>query len=168
MPFLKPIPTPCPQQPLAYLLSPSVESLCMILWICLFWTFHIKKIIQSVTFCYWPFSLSIIFLRSSLIVAYTSTSYFLYGWILQARILEWHLPFCRASSQSKDQTWVSHIAGGFFTVWATSEAHRYTIICLSNYQMMDIWVVSILPIRSNSTVNIHIKSFHVKLCFQSS
>ena len=67
MPFLKPIPTPCPRQPLTYILSPSVESLCMILWICPFWTFPIKKIIESLTFCYWPLSLSIIFLRSSLL-----------------------------------------------------------------------------------------------------
>ena len=36
--------------------------------------------------------------------------------ILQARILEWvAIPFSRRSSQPKDQTQVSHIAGGFFT-----------------------------------------------------
>jgi len=36
--------------------------------------------------------------------------------ILQARILEWvGLPFCRRSSQPRDQTQVSHIAGRFFT-----------------------------------------------------
>ena len=36
--------------------------------------------------------------------------------ILQARILEWvGSPFSRGSSQPRDQTWVSHIAGGFFT-----------------------------------------------------
>ena len=35
--------------------------------------------------------------------------------ILQARILEWMaFPFSRGSSQSRDQTQVSHIAGGFF------------------------------------------------------
>jgi len=37
--------------------------------------------------------------------------------ILQARILEWvAIPFSRGSSQPRDQTQVSHIAGGFFTV----------------------------------------------------
>ena len=42
-----------------------------------------------------------------------------YG-ILQARILEWvAVPFSRGSSQLKDQTQVSCIAGGFFTSWAT-------------------------------------------------
>ena len=36
--------------------------------------------------------------------------------ILQARILEWvAFPFSRESSQIRDQTQVSHIAGGFFT-----------------------------------------------------
>ena len=37
--------------------------------------------------------------------------------ILQARILEWAaMPFSRRSSQSRDQTHVTCIAGGFFTV----------------------------------------------------
>ena len=36
--------------------------------------------------------------------------------ILQARILEWlAFPFSRGSSQSRDRTQVSLIAGGFFT-----------------------------------------------------
>jgi len=42
--------------------------------------------------------------------------YSVYG-ILQARILEWvAVPFSRGSSQPRDQTQVSHIAGGFFTI----------------------------------------------------
>ena len=37
--------------------------------------------------------------------------------ILQARILEWvSIPFSRGSSQPRDQTWVSCVAGGCFTV----------------------------------------------------
>ena len=40
--------------------------------------------------------------------------------ILQARRLEWvAIPFSRGSSQPRDQTHVSCIAGRFFTVWAT-------------------------------------------------
>ena len=36
--------------------------------------------------------------------------------VLQARILEWvAFPFSRGSSQPRDRTQVSHIAGGFFT-----------------------------------------------------
>ena len=39
--------------------------------------------------------------------------------ILQARILEWvAIPFSRGSSRSRDWTWVSHIPGRFFTIWA--------------------------------------------------
>ena len=45
--------------------------------------------------------------------------------ILQARILERvAFPFSRASSQPRDRTQVSHIAGGFFTSWATREAQE--------------------------------------------
>ena len=41
--------------------------------------------------------------------------------ILQARILERAAsPFSKGSSQPRDQTWVSCIAGRFFTVWDTS------------------------------------------------
>ena len=43
--------------------------------------------------------------------------------ILQARILEWvAFPFSRGSSQLRDWTQVSCIAGGLFTSWATREA----------------------------------------------
>ena len=39
--------------------------------------------------------------------------------ILQARILEWVVvPFYRVSSQPRDRTQVSQIAGGVFNVWA--------------------------------------------------
>ena len=38
-------------------------------------------------------------------------------WILQARILKWvAMPTSRGSSQPRDQTQVSHIAGRFFTI----------------------------------------------------
>ena len=45
--------------------------------------------------------------------------------ILQARILEWvAFPFSRGSSQARDQTQVSHIAGGFFPSWATGKPSK--------------------------------------------
>ena len=45
--------------------------------------------------------------------------------ILQARILEWlAITFFRGSSQPWDRTWVSCIAGRFFTFWATREATK--------------------------------------------
>ena len=43
--------------------------------------------------------------------------------ILQARMLEWvAIPSSRGSSWPRDWTWVSSIAGRFFTLWATREA----------------------------------------------
>ena len=46
--------------------------------------------------------------------------------ILQARILEWvAFPFSRGSSQPRDRTQVSCIAGGFFTSRITREAQEY-------------------------------------------
>ena len=43
--------------------------------------------------------------------------------VLKARTLEWVAsPSSRASSWPRDQTLVCHIAGRFFTVWATREA----------------------------------------------
>ena len=51
--------------------------------------------------------------------------YIVHG-ILQARILEWvAVPFSRGSSQPRDGTHVSHIAGGLVTSWDTREAHSY-------------------------------------------
>ena len=48
--------------------------------------------------------------------------YIVHG-ILQARILEWvAFPSSRGSSQPRDETQVSYIAGRFFTSWATGEA----------------------------------------------
>ena len=45
--------------------------------------------------------------------------------ILQARILEWvAIPVSGGSSQPRDQTWVSCIAGKFFTIWVIREAHQ--------------------------------------------
>ena len=67
--------------------------------------------------------------------------------ILQARILEWvAMPFSRGSSWSRDWTWVSCIAGWFFTVWATREAlisyHHY------NNPIKLAHLISILKIRN--------------------
>ena len=49
--------------------------------------------------------------------------------ILQARIVEWiAIPFSRGSSWPRDQTWVSCVAGRFFTVWATRETGVYMCV----------------------------------------
>ena len=45
--------------------------------------------------------------------------------ILQARTLEWvAFPFSGGSSQPRDHTWASWIAGKFFIVWATRETQK--------------------------------------------
>jgi len=47
--------------------------------------------------------------------------------ILQARILEWvAFPFSRGSSQPRDRTHVSHIAGGFFTNGANGGGREFS------------------------------------------
>ena len=49
--------------------------------------------------------------------------------ILQARILEWvAIFFSRGSSQPRDRTWVSHIVGRCFNLWATREAHLHMVM----------------------------------------
>ena len=46
--------------------------------------------------------------------------------ILQVRILEWvAMPSSRGPSQLRDQTQVTLIAGGLFTIWTTREAQKW-------------------------------------------
>ena len=60
--------------------------------------------------------------------------------ILQARVLEWvTTPFPRGSSWPRNWTWVSCIAGRFFTIWFTRE---YT-------ECMNVWLVSWIPRSGN-------------------
>ena len=40
------------------------------------------------------------------------------------------MPFSRGAFQPGDQTQVSHIAGGFFTIWATKEDYMYIFLIL--------------------------------------
>ena len=40
------------------------------------------------------------------------------------------MPSSRGSSQPRDQTQVSHTAGGFFTIWATSSRKRHNIVII--------------------------------------
>ena len=58
--------------------------------------------------------------------SYSVVSNYMVHEILQARILEWvAFPFSRGSFRPRDWTQVSHIAGRFFTSWATREAPKY-------------------------------------------
>ena len=62
--------------------------------------------------------------------------------IFQARILEWvAIPFSRGSSWPRDWTWVSCIAGRFFTIWDTREALIRTVklkICVACFILV-VW-----------------------------
>ena len=74
----------------------------------------------------WPHGLQHVRLPCpSLLPRIRSNSCPLSWWILQARILEWVvIPFSRVS-WLRDWAWVSCIAGGFFTVWATILACKW-------------------------------------------
>ena len=57
--------------------------------------------------------------------------------ILQARILEWVAsPFSRGCSQPRDQTQVSHIAGGFFTVEPPSDKYMHSLSVIYSIKHM--------------------------------
>ena len=56
---------------------------------------------------------------------YDPMDYTVHG-ILQARILEYvAFSFSKGSSQPRDQTQISHVAGGFSDSWVTREAQEY-------------------------------------------
>ena len=59
--------------------------------------------------------------------------------ILQARILAF--PFSRGSSQSRDRTQASHLAGRFFTIWATREALQYLNILPFNTSIFEFFTI---------------------------
>ena len=68
--------------------------------------------------CSWNLSMVKVKDTYSCLTLYDSVDYTVYG-ILQARILEWvAYPFSSRSSQLRNWTGVSYIAGGFFTNWA--------------------------------------------------
>ena len=61
--------------------------------------------------------------------------------IFQARILEWiAISFTRGSSWPRAGTWVSQIAGRFFTIWATREAPQIYVSSLEiNEKLKKVW-----------------------------
>lgn len=64
-------PAPISSHSLSHLpqLRANTNLLSLSLWICLFWTSHIHGIVQSVVFCVWLLSLSIIFSKSIHVLA---------------------------------------------------------------------------------------------------
>ena len=59
--------------------------------------------------------------------------------ILQARILEWvAMLSSRGSSQPREWTWVSCIAGRFFLIWATGETNPWKVKPLTSFSVCEI------------------------------
>ena len=62
--------------------------------------------------------------------------------ILQARILQ-HvaMPSSRETSQPSNRTWVSCIAGGFFTIWATRETQINYTSFKKFFKYIDLYII---------------------------
>ena len=89
------------------------------------------------------------------------TDYTLHG-VLQARILEWvAIPFSRGSSQPRDRTQVSHIAGGFFTSRATGKPKNTGKGSLSLLQ-------GIFPIQESNQGLLHCRQILYQLSYEGS
>ena len=66
--------------------------------------------------------------------------------ILQAKILEWvAIAFSRGSSWPRDRTQVSHIAGIFFTIWATCHS-----VLLGFVKSVIFSITDLLPLQRKS------------------
>ena len=71
--------------------------------------------------------------------------------ILQAGILVCvAFPFYRTSSLPRDQTCASHIAGRFFTTWATREALSWSRVCVN--RSINIEITQKSPLKKHNTV----------------
>ena len=75
--------------------------------------------------------------------------------ILQARILEWvAVPFSRGSSQPRDQTQVSHIAGRFFLLTPTPVPHLLALCTQpSSKSAEQMWVARVQFLIQKSLVS---------------
>ena len=109
--------------------------------------------------------------------------------ILQARILDWvTFHFSRESSQPRDRNHDSHIAGGFFTSWATREAQMkvkvsqscptlcnrmdYTVYWVLQARILE-WVAfsllqQIFPTQESNWGLLHCKQILYQLSYQGS
>ena len=80
-----------------------------------------------------------------------------YG-ILQARIPEWvAMSFSKGSSQPSDQTWISCIAGGFFTIWGSALFKE-----LGHKKASIVWSLGHRELTSQETVDgVHVLTWKV-------
>ena len=96
---------------------------------CVFYHTDVIKLLGTAVIAYWFFDCSLWPVKVKVAQLYPTLCNpmdSIVPGILQTRILEWEaFSFSRVSSQPRDWTQVSHIAGGFFTSWATREAQEY-------------------------------------------
>ena len=60
-------------------------------------------------------------------------------WNSGQKILEWvAISFSRGSFRLGDWTWVSCVAGGFFTIWATKKEHHCELMLLLVFNMIQV------------------------------
>ena len=91
--------------------------------------------------------------------------------IIQARILEWvAISFSRASSQPRDRTQVSCIAGRCFNLWATKEALKFDRIYQWShlglqFACYNCFIIIIIIIITNSISVIVMRFFIFIFCF---
>ena len=96
--------------------NPSLCSLCLGYW---HWN---KEILREYWYCDLSVKMKVTQLYPTLC---NPMDYTVHG-ILQATVPEWvAIPFSRGSSQARDQTQILHIAGEFFTSWATRSHQKY-------------------------------------------
>ena len=108
-------------------------------WRVFFFFFFKRKINCWELWIQWKWKVKVKVARSCLTLC-DPMDYTVQG-ILKARLLEWvAFPFSRGSSQPRDGTQVSCIAGGFFTSWATRETQENWswIHSLCYYLQMDV------------------------------
>ena len=75
--------------------------------------------------------------------------------ISQVRILEWvAIPFSRGISPPRDRTWVSCMAGGFFTSWTTMEALVTVYLQIIFYHFSDTVFATINVYSKFTAVNV--------------
>ena len=93
----------------------------------IFGMLNLSQALHCLTMFYWEWKMKVAQLCLTLC---NSMDYTIHG-ILQARIQEWvTLPFSRESSQPRDPTKVSCIAGRFFTSWVTWHKSLFPVSCV--------------------------------------
>ena len=87
--------------------------------------------------------------------------------IFQTRILEWiSISFSRGSSPPRNQTWVSHIAGRLFTIWATREAlllPLFPLNCWTLYMAMLMYSLGLRLGEIISTLSASCSCYHTAI-----